>query len=258
VSNGISRLLTKNYLILSEQLTIIRQDIRAPFKDIPLPKEQQSRPPQARGEARRRKLLDAVIELLDERELADISLSDVAKQADVPLGSIYFHYKSINELSGQVLVSFRDQLADEIGRPYRVRAKDQWGTLIEKAIERIFTMSQTHQAFVQVALNRHAPVEVRYESGQKGGWEFVPIFKEIIARHFVLPDIPKFDRAILNFVDIVDALFVRSVEENGAVDEETLEEAKRAGVGYLRLYLPEYLPRQLPASVVVKTGDTDA
>lgn len=221
-----------------------------------MPKQPQekrrSRPPQARGEARRRKLLESAIELLDERKLAEISLSDVAARADIPLGSIYFHYKSINELFGQVLVSFRDQLAEEIGRPYQLRAKDEWADLIKKAIDRIWAMSQTHKAFVQVALNRHAPVEVRYESGQKGGWEFVPIFEEIIARHFLLPEIPGIDRALLNFVDIVDVLFVRSVEEIGSVDAATLEEAKRAGIHYLRLYLPQYLPR-LPLAVVERS-----
>lgn len=209
--------------------------------------ERTNRPPQARGEARRKQLLDAAIALLDERKLTDISLSDVAAKADIPLGSIYFHYKSVNELFGQVLVSFRDQLAEEIARPYKLNKSHQWGDLIEKAIDRIFTMSQTHKAFVRVALNRHAPVEVRYESGQKGGWEFVPLFEQVIARHFSFPEIPGIDRAFLNFVDIVDAMFVRSVEETGHVSKETLQEAKRAGVHYLRLYLPAYLPR-LPKS----------
>ena len=201
-------------------------------------------------------MIEAAIALLDEKALREISLSDVAVRANVPLGSIYHHYKSINELFGQVLVSFRDQLADEIARPYRIGRDSQWTTLIEKAIDRIVVMSESHKAYVQVALNRHAPVQVRYESGQKGGWEFVPIFKEIIDRYFVLPDIPNFERTFLNFVDIVDVLFVRSVEEIGEIDDASITEAKRAGIAYLRLYLPAHLPRQVPAAVTKDNGET--
>ena len=212
-----------------------------------------SRPPQARGEARRRVLVDAAIALLDEQPLREISFADVAEASGVPLGSIYYHFKSVNELFGQVLVGFRDRLADEVARPYRLSANAEWTTLVEKAIDRIVKMTQTHKAFVEVALNRHAPVQVRYESGQKGGWEFVPIFEEIISRHFVLPDIPNVDRAFLNFVDIVDALFVRAVEETGRVDEASVVEAKRAGIAYLRLYFPEFLPRRDAAVLAEET-----
>lgn len=183
-------------------------------------------------------------------------MTDVADRSGVPLGSIYYHYKSVNELFGQVLVNFRDQLADEIARPYRLGAKAEWTTLVTKAIDRVVTMSKSHAAYIQVALNRHAPVEVRYESGQKGGWEFVPIFTDIINRHFALPDIPNLDRAFLNFVDIIDALFVRAVEENGHIDELAVSEAKRAGLAYLRLYLPEYLPRRPLSAVTNDAGDS--
>jgi len=207
-------------------------------------KARRSRPPQARGEARRQLLLEATVALLDERELSQISLSDVAETAGIPLGSIYYHYKSINTLFGQVFVTYRDRLAEEVARPYEVHADEEWSALIRRSIDRIYKMSREHRAYIRVALNRHAPVEVRYESGQKGGWEFVPIFEKIIDRHFELPEIPGLDRAFLNFLDIVDMLFVRSVEETGTVDEATLEEAKRAGLAYLRLYVPEYLPRR--------------
>ena len=59
-------------------------------------KIRRTRAPQARGEARRKQLLAAAIELLEQNELANITLSDVAGRSGVPLGSIYYHYKSIN------------------------------------------------------------------------------------------------------------------------------------------------------------------
>lgn len=207
-------------------------------------KTRRSRAPQARGQVRRQRLVTTAIELLDEKDLLEISLSDVAKRSGVPLGSIYYHFKSINALFGKVLVLFRDRLAGEIARPYELSASSEWHDLIALAIDRIVTMSNQHRAYIQVALNRHAPVEVRYDSGQKDGWEFVPIFADILGRHFQMPEIPGLDRVLLNFVDIIDILFVRSVEETGEIDELTRAEAKRAGIAYLRLYLPVHLPKQ--------------
>ena len=212
-------------------------------------KMKSTRSPQARGQARRRKLLKVTVNLLDQRDLSELSLADVARAADIPLPSVYHFYRNVNELFGRVLVMFRDRLAEEIAKPIRLGSDDQWTHVIREILERVAVMSRRHRAYRQVAFNRRAPIEVRYDAGQKGGWEFVPIIETAIREHFLVPDIPEFSRILLNFLDIVDIMFVRAVEETGDIDEATLEEAERAGIAYLRLYLPAYLPRQAPNRV---------
>jgi len=46
--------------------------------------------------------------------------------------------------------------------------------------------------------------------------------------------------------EIVDLMFMLSVNKHGRITDEMAEEAKRAGVAYLRQYLPEFLPRREP------------
>ena len=242
---------TRNYLNLDGACPIIGVTFQHPDPiAVMIEATTKTRAPQARGDARRQKLLAAAVELLDRRDLRDISLSDVAETAGIPLSSIYHFHRNVNELFGQVLVNFRDRLAEEIAGPMNLRADDQWTSVIHQIIERAVAMSREHRAYAQVAFSRRVPIEVRYESGQKGGWEFVPIIEEVIGRYFALPKIPNLDRVVLNFLDIIDILFVRSVEETGDIDDGTLEEAKRAGIAYLRLYLPDYLPRHQLAAVI--------
>ena len=54
-------------------------------------------------------ILDAAEKLLESRKLSDISLSEIAQTAGISKGTLYYHYKSKNE----ILFDITDKYLDE-------------------------------------------------------------------------------------------------------------------------------------------------
>lgn len=49
--------------------------------------------------AKRDRLIDAAAELFHKRGMASTSLADIAKHADIPIGNVYYYFKTKNELA---------------------------------------------------------------------------------------------------------------------------------------------------------------
>jgi AcrR family transcriptional regulator len=64
---------------------------------------------QSRGERTRKKIKDAVIRLLDERDYFDLTITDICRSAKVATGGFYFHYEKKATLIEEML---REHSAD--------------------------------------------------------------------------------------------------------------------------------------------------
>jgi AcrR family transcriptional regulator len=62
---------------------------------------------QTRG-GKRQRLVEGARELIHEQGVHRTTLADVAARADVPLGNVYYYFKSKDELVGAVLDSYKD------------------------------------------------------------------------------------------------------------------------------------------------------
>jgi TetR/AcrR family transcriptional regulator, transcriptional repressor for nem operon len=60
---------------------------------------------------KRERLIEGARELIHEQGVHRTTLADVAARADVPLGNVYYYFKSKDELVGAVLDSYKDQAA---------------------------------------------------------------------------------------------------------------------------------------------------
>ncbi len=60
---------------------------------------------------------------------------------------------------------------------------------------------------------------------------------EVFAEHFEVPESDDMRNAFYYFIEITDLIFTLSVIEHGEITPTMLEEAKRAGIGYLGTYL---------------------
>lgn len=69
----------------------------------------------ARGEARRRQLIDATLEVIARDGLAGLTHRAVAQQAGVPLASASYHFAGIDELAATAL----DQVTEEMAAALR-------------------------------------------------------------------------------------------------------------------------------------------
>jgi AcrR family transcriptional regulator len=195
-----------------------------------------------RGIARRRLLLDAARSLLETRELDEISLGDVAAHAGVPKGSAYHFYEDIKDLYTALLAETEEELltAQRLAITERITS---WPDVVRILIERGVQHYASHPASRQLQIGPKTPPYLKLRDRQSderlGG-----IYQEQLQAFFELPEIPNRSRVFFHAVEIADLMFGLSVLESGEITPQMSQEATRAAVAYLRLYLPEKLPRR--------------
>src|SRR5215472_18745128 len=64
-----------------------------------------------RGSGKRERLVDSARGLFHEQGVHRTTLAEVADRADVPLGNVYYYFKSKDELLGAVLDCYQEQAA---------------------------------------------------------------------------------------------------------------------------------------------------
>ena len=89
---------------------------------------------------KRERLVNAARELVYLKGIAGTSLADIAQAADVPVGNVYYYFKTKNDIVGAVVRVYEDQLQSlvaELGRQHRSpeeRLKAFVGVLAERAV----------------------------------------------------------------------------------------------------------------------------
>jgi AcrR family transcriptional regulator len=89
---------------------------------------------------KRERLVTAARELLYRKGIAGTSLADIAQAADVPVGNVYYYFKTKNDIVGAVVQTYEDQLHSVIAEVERrhdgpeARLEAFLATLTERAV----------------------------------------------------------------------------------------------------------------------------
>lgn len=197
------------------------------------------------GIARRQQLLHAARELLDTRELDQISLGDVAAAAEIPKGSAYHFYEDIKDLYANLLAGLEEELLAALDAPVRGKVRD-WQQLVELLTARGVAFYAGSRASTQLQIGSKVPADLKLRDRQNDA-RVGHIYERHIDALFELPAIPKRATIFFRAVEIADLMFSLSVLEHGHITQEMAQEASRAMCAYLRCYLPEKLPRRSKA-----------
>jgi AcrR family transcriptional regulator len=193
-----------------------------------------------RGIARREQLLNSARALLQEREMDDISLGDVAEHAGVPKGSAYHFYADIRDLYISLLGDIQKDLQQILGSPIRQRV-DTWRDVVEILIDRGVKLYRGNRAARQLQIGPKTPPELKLRD-READLTLSGIFEAQVAALFQLPPLKDRSRIFFRAVEIADLMFCLSMVETGTVTIEMGKEAKRAACAYLATYLPPRLP----------------
>ena len=201
--------------------------------------------PNARGELRRKELIDSAEALLTRNSVEHISYTDIASRAGLSLPSCYHFYKNKLELIQAVSERLGDKYRKEIMEGELLRAEYRtWEEAVDGWVDRSAEFVQRYPASVEVWYSVYAPpvVRARTSEREKG---LAMSFKSFIESHFVMPELPDLDSIFYVFFEGFDRIFALSFTDK---DNPLFyrEEAKRIGKAYLRCYLPEYLPVRRP------------
>ena len=200
-----------------------------------------------RGIARRELLLTAARALLDEHELDEISLGDVAAHAGVPKGSAYHFYEDIGDLYAALLAVTEEEVLETQGVAITepVRA---WPDVIRVLIRRGVEFYNANRPHCQLQIGPKTPPELKLRD-RRSDFALGGIYQQQLRAFFDLPELPNSRQVFFRAVEIADLMFGLSVLESGRITQEMGAEAERAVIAYLGTYFPAKLPRRRRQSV---------
>ncbi len=196
-----------------------------------------------RGVERRAALLQAARELLEEREIEDISFRDIASHAGVPEGSAYHFYANRFDLFTALAAELSEDFIKAHRKPVPPSKRASWKDLAEHLVDvgaRIYAASAPAR---QLLIGVKTPPEVK-QADRINDLQVGEVMYEVFAKYFAIPDNDEMRAAFYYFIEITDLMFMLSLMEHGKITPAMTAEAKRAGVAYLGSYF-QIAPRAL-------------
>ena len=108
------------------------------------------------GIARRQQLLRAARTLLETRELDQISLGEVAAEAEIPKGSAYHFYADIKDLYASLLDTMEEELLEALDAPLQQRVRE-WQDIVELLNARGVAFFSASRASTQLQIGPKVP-----------------------------------------------------------------------------------------------------
>jgi len=203
-------------------------------------KRRQRKHVQERGNTRRKQMLDAAEELLKSTPVEELSFKQISEKAGVPEGSAYHFFANRYDL----LAALANQVAEQFGSGFR-NAIDKkkfksWHNLADAMVDQAVKMYRSNPAATQIWLSGRTPAQVRLADHVSDA-AISNVIHDIFNEFFVLPELPSRYDPFFFFLELCDVPMSISVIEHGKITDEMIEEAKRAGKGYLGTYLPPVL-----------------
>ncbi len=124
--------------------------------------------PNARGEMRRKELIDSAEALLTKHLIQDVSYTDIAELAGMPLPACYHFYKNQLELLQAV--------SERLGQRYREEVIEAelssasfacWEDLVDQLVDRSAAFVGRYPASIQVWYSIYAPPFIRARTSER-------------------------------------------------------------------------------------------
>lgn len=197
---------------------------------------------QARGRVRRQYLLASAREILNNKNIGDVSLQEISEHAGIPISSAYHFYGNKNALFAALAVDFGNELADVLASPYSADEVGCWEDIIDIAIDRAASWYAENPSARQLLIGGKASPDIKL-SDRVNDERLGEIVEAAIAENFVLPEFENRREKFFYFIEMADLMMSLSEIYHGEIREEMVAEAKIACKAYLGSFLPKYLTR---------------
>lgn len=201
-----------------------------------------SRRTQERGRLRRATLLATGRDLLQTRELDQISLTDVADSAGIPRSSAYHFFADVDAL----YTALADVIQDELLAHMRKRTFeecDDWQTIVREFTSTGAGFFNGDRASIQLLLGPKAPPEIKLNN-RRSDFDIGEALRQVIGARFVLPEMPDAREIFFHAIEIADLFFTLSIISDGYITPRFDAEATAATTAYLQLYIPPRLAKR--------------
>ena len=206
-------------------------------------KRRQRKHVQERGNARRRQLLEAAQEMLKDTPIEELSFKQVCVRAGVPEGSAYHFFANRYDLLTGLAGHIASEFTAVYSKPIKRNRIKSWHDLVDVIVSRAVKMYKDNPAARQIWLSGRTPVQVRL-ADHASDKSVSNDIREIFERFFKLPSLPENYDIFFHFLELCDVPLSLSVIEHGEITDDMVEEAKRAGIGYLGTYFPAVMEKK--------------
>lgn len=198
-----------------------------------------------RGEERIKALIAATDAVLCEQELETVSLQIIAERAGVPTSSVYHFFPNREAAFTAVARMHLDVFYEMMGKMLD-RHPETWQGYVGTRIRLTAEYMNSHRGALRLLFGRHFTEDL-HQDNTRSFLAFSQERVKVMNTYFLMPDIEGLAEKLAMGSVISDAILSISFASHRQITEEYIQEAVRATIAYLRLYLPEIIPaRALP------------
>jgi len=202
----------------------------------------QNRPMRRRGIERYHRILDATEELLSGSGDEDISLAQIAEQAEISLASVYYFFPNRNSVYVALALRFNEEIYDRSIRPLTDPEPQTWQELLERKHKAAAEFQNSRPAALRLFLGAGVSAAVR-SADFTGNARLARSRARMFEAYFDIQNMPDLPHWLEMSAAAMDGIWSLSYGYHGVITEEYRAEATACAVTYLRRYLPEYLAR---------------
>lgn len=203
------------------------------------------KPSREKGKLRFEALVDATEALLTTEDPDSIGLYQIAEKAKVAPASVYHFFPTKEAAFTALMQRHVDHLTGHLSQPIEANRINSWAELTSIDLYRSAEFHNSHPPLMKVTYGGFGGVETR---------DVDLLYIKKIAEHqyarwnkiFYMPRMSDAATVFAIRVHIIDSIFGLAYQREGKITEKYIEEAYKAIVAYLSLYIPPQLePREL-------------
>jgi AcrR family transcriptional regulator len=195
-----------------------------------------------RGIKRLETLLDATARLLETRLDDNISLAEIAAEADIPLASVYHFLPNRNAafvmLAERYNTEMSGRVTDEI-----IPLPKKWQDILAFRQQQGALYLNSNPAAQRLFLGAGVSVEVR-NTDLNGNAALAKSYACLFDSYFEIETSEFLENLMATSIALMDGIWALSYSRHGKITDEFVAESTLACTAYLRCYLPEFLPKR--------------
>lgn len=192
---------------------------------------------QKRGDERRRKIQQAVLELLAEKSISELSQKEIQEYCQTPASSFRHFYPDLNLLYAELVAIFYADLRRYWRQNFPFRSVMSWQDIGDLAIVTSVDFYRANPAYVELMLSGNAPEKIKRKDRMDA---FLQAFLRQSMKRMGVNVTPKIVDALHHAFQFTELIFSISVARHGAITDEAIVEAQRMSRAYMSLYIPAF------------------
>jgi AcrR family transcriptional regulator len=203
------------------------------------------KPAQRRSRERVEALLDAAASLLEEHEIADISLYDVARSAGVPPGSVYHFFPTKESVLYALAQRYHGEMHASVDAEVDEAEIDGWQSIIALRYARVVRYFNERPAARRLFMGAGVSSEIKkldvddIQSIAAGSYADLD-------RYLHMPHIRNPELRFTVLIGIYDGVWAASYAQHGYITEDYAREGLAAALAYCETFLPKVVPLRQP------------